>query len=503
MSGSARRRTPTVWLVTALAWSATACSEALAPDGLTVDASLQHARLGEPFEVTLYAEGGEPPYVWSVDSFRGRSPAGFTLSSDGTLSGMPEAVGEVTMSVRVRSADGRAGFAAVPIRVWPDETPMLEPSDRCADFPPWAVVTFEDEDLEGYVAFEADVQSTTYEEGEPLTCEVVASVTRVARGLRTGYVTSLVGIQNLVRTRSLILFVDSISDLTPLAGMPELRTLELSHNQVADLAPLATLPELKTLRMGENLIADVSPLAGLDSLSHIELDHNRIGDVSPLGTLEALRHLDLRDNEIQDISALAALSELSFLDVSNNEITDVTPLAGLHELTDLRLSGLGSVDLAPIGGLTGLTGLRLAEDGIEDISLLAPLTDLTFLDLSFNSISGLGPLAGMTAMEWLTLYSNEIVDLEPLRGLTKIRGLSLGYNQITDVEPLSAYTQLHGLELSYNSTFSDMQPLLEHDGLQFDTTPWIEEFNFRGTSVSCADIDAFRALGAPTISDCP
>ena len=197
----------------ALLASAAACSETLAPDVLTVDASTLHARLGEPFEAMLQAEGGEPPYVWRVDFFDGRAPAGFTLSADGKLSGMPGAIGEVTMSVRVRSADGRVGFADVLVRIWPDETPVLEPDERCADFPPWAVVTFEDEDLEGYVAVEADIQLPTYEESEPLTCEVVASLTRVARQFRTGYVTSLVGVQNLARTRTFVFGVDSITDL--------------------------------------------------------------------------------------------------------------------------------------------------------------------------------------------------------------------------------------------------------------------------------------------------
>jgi hypothetical protein len=126
--------------------------------------------------------------------------------------------------------------------------------------------------------------------------------------------------------------------------------------------------------------------------------------------------------------------------------------------------------------------------------------------MSGNAQRPTPPVRLLALLAWsATAWPSHVwsVDLEPLRGLTGIRGLALGYNQITDVEPLSAYTQLHGLDLSYNSTFSDMQPLLDHSGLQIDTTPWIEEFDFRDTSVSCTDIDAFRALGAPTLSDCP
>ncbi len=51
---------------------------------------------------------------------------------------------------------------------------------------------------------------------------------------------------------------NSISDLSPLAGLTDLEYLNLNGNSVADLSPLASLPHLDTLELSDNPLSDRS-----------------------------------------------------------------------------------------------------------------------------------------------------------------------------------------------------------------------------------------------------
>ncbi|TVR58370.1 MAG: hypothetical protein EA422_16195 [Gemmatimonadales bacterium] len=64
---------------------------------------LPDGRVGESYNATLEATGGETPYTWSLDS--GSLPAGLTLSPAGAISGTPTADGTFTFTVRVTGAN--------------------------------------------------------------------------------------------------------------------------------------------------------------------------------------------------------------------------------------------------------------------------------------------------------------------------------------------------------------------------------------------------------------
>ena len=69
---------------------------------ITTSAALPDGMSGVAYSQALAATGGTPPYVWSLAS--GTLPVGLTLSSSGTISGMPTAVGNSAFSIQVKDS---------------------------------------------------------------------------------------------------------------------------------------------------------------------------------------------------------------------------------------------------------------------------------------------------------------------------------------------------------------------------------------------------------------
>ena len=81
---------------------------ALTPYGPAVTSGpvLPSGLVGSGYNQTLQAAGGTAPYSWGITS--GQLPAGLSLSSSGTLSGMPAAMGLACFRVRATGANGLA-----------------------------------------------------------------------------------------------------------------------------------------------------------------------------------------------------------------------------------------------------------------------------------------------------------------------------------------------------------------------------------------------------------
>ena len=182
---------------------------------------------------------------------------------------------------------------------------------------------------------------------------------------------SIEGAQYLTNLRSLNLFYNQISDLSPLAGLTNLQMLDLDFNQISDLSPLAGLTNLQVLGLEGNQISDLSPLAGLTNLWLLSLNSNQISDLSPLAGLINLQELYLYNNhQISDLSPLAGLTNLQVLYLYNNQISDLSPLAGLTNLQDLRLHYNQISDISPLAGMTNLWNLNLDDNPISYESML-------------------------------------------------------------------------------------------------------------------------------------
>ncbi len=81
------------------------------------------APLGQPYSAVLLAEGGVPPYVWSLLS--GQLPPGLGLSAGGAITGTPTTPGTFSFAVQATDKNGLTGFGAFTITVGQDEVQAL------------------------------------------------------------------------------------------------------------------------------------------------------------------------------------------------------------------------------------------------------------------------------------------------------------------------------------------------------------------------------------------
>ncbi len=279
-------------------------------------------------------------------------------------------------------------------------------------------------------------------------------------------ITDVSGIEKFTSLTSLNLnYNEKISDIKPIAQLPNLEELYLYNNKITDITPLESLTKLKSLGLGENEISNMEPLRTLTNITWLNLNANKISDITLLSSLTNLKKLYLNTNEISDISPLAGLTNLTILKIGQNNINDIKPITSLTNLTELALHANEISDITPLSGLTNLETLWLYDNNISDISPLAGLTNLTKLYLYNTEITDITPLAGLTNLIELSLTSNKISDITPLRTLTNITWLNLSHNKISNITPLSSLTNLETLWL-YSTEITDITPLASLSNLK-------------------------------------
>lgn len=144
---------------------------------------------------------------------------------------------------------------------------------------------------------------------------------------------SLEGMQYAVNLKSLDLSENSITDLSPLAGLENLTYLELDRNNITDLAPLSGLTGLEHLNLYNNLIYDITPLSTLDQVNWFDLHYANRGaahlPIDALAGMTALEYISIESNDLvnEDMAALAGLQNLNYIKLNANHITDLTAIS--------------------------------------------------------------------------------------------------------------------------------------------------------------------------------
>ncbi len=165
-----------------------------------------------------------------------------------------------------------------------------------------------------------------------------------------------------------------LADLSPLKGMP-LEMLWVSYTNVSDLRPVADAP-IRDLRFAVTKVTDLTPLRTMP-LTTLHFHSTPVADLGPLRDRMDLNYLDAGNTKVTSVAPLAKLKALRWLSIGNCQgVTSLEPFAGLG-LTELTISGIRATDLGPLRRVP-LVALNCGGCPVTDFAPLgdAPLKEL-------------------------------------------------------------------------------------------------------------------------------
>lgn len=105
---------------------------------------------------------------------------------------------------------------------------------------------------------------------------------------------------------------NSINDV--LKYCTSIKYIDLGHNEnISDISFVNYMPDLEVMVIAMNPLVDISPLANCPKLEYLELNSTQVVDLSPLANSQSLRHINIANCPISDISPLYGLTELERL----------------------------------------------------------------------------------------------------------------------------------------------------------------------------------------------
>ncbi|CAN8063398.1 unnamed protein product [Agarophyton chilense] len=157
--------------------------------------------------------------------------------------------------------------------------------------------------------------------------------------------TSLNGLRNNHRIKTLIVRGNNLSDLTPILKLSALRVLNIAENKFVStdwLVHASFAGELVTLVANGNQIKELEGLSCLRAVKTLVLSHNCIENMVQTTALSSLTKLSLSNNEIRTIpDTLQRLRGLSEIRLAHNLISSLPSKVVLSSLTSLKILDLG------------------------------------------------------------------------------------------------------------------------------------------------------------------
>jgi hypothetical protein len=191
-------------------------------------------------------------------------------------------------------------------------------------------------------------------------------------------------IEKLTNLEHLVITGTAVKGFESVGRIKSLLELEARQLTVTDVSPLAGLPELWRVDLLKDPIADVSPLARAPKVTKLRLCQSEIeGYEGLLPAAERIRELETCNSKIkvENFPQLAAFKNLVFLRLWGNPIEDLSPLAGLSQLEELDLAGTKVKDLSPLHGLKKLKLLYLMMVDIDEAQVTALQAALPELEI--------------------------------------------------------------------------------------------------------------------------
>ena len=123
------------------------------------------------------------------------------------------------------------------------------------------------------------------------------------------------------------------SEAAKLMYCTKVKYLDLGHNEVlTDISFTRYMPDLEVLIVAINNISDISPLADCPKLEYLEINSTNVTDLTPLSNSMALRHLNIGRTVRSETNTGS--------DLDRPRVTDISPLFPLKDLERLWIGSL-------------------------------------------------------------------------------------------------------------------------------------------------------------------
>ncbi len=232
----------------------------------------------------------------------------------------------------------------------------------------------------------------------------------------------------------------SIESLEDISQMHNIRTLALYNQKISDLTPLKELKYLSRLGLGTNNISDISVLENIKSVQLLDVSGNPLDDydMTVLNNLPELNDLDIGDTAVTSLQKLKTL-KLKTLSLYGTKQGDCVGLNEMESLRTLIISGIGigvsEAGMDKVVQLSDLTELRVMGSQRFDVSIFAAMKKLNHLDLCGCNVETFEGLKGLD-LKTLGLDENKVKDLSPVKYFPNIEMLGIRNNPIEDYAPL-------------------------------------------------------------------
>lgn len=199
--------------------------------------------------------------------------------------------------------------------------------------------------------------------------------------LANNQLTSFDGCENMIELKVIRAAHNQIENLDGLVNVTQLEDISLSDNKLTDISLLAkSAGNLNAVLIDNNDISDISALAGNPDMELVTMENNHISDISALAGMSKLKYLSAYHNEITDITALGDCKTLYYVDLGENQIADIAPLASsVVSQRMLLLQNNCITDISTLYRDTDYVYLSLYGNPIEDYSILRELTSISFM----------------------------------------------------------------------------------------------------------------------------
>ncbi|MBV7261208.1 hypothetical protein KCG43_04110 [Photobacterium sp. WH24] len=231
---------------------------------------------------------------------------------------------------------------------------------------------------------------------------------------------------------------NQITDVTPLASLPNLRSLAIEQTVMTDLTAFTVLKLGQLSLKNSPLLTDFSALPQLAELYTGNFYGTGLTDGHIFQQLPGLSNINIGKTQIENFSFLQENERIRSLGISDLGLTDITLLGLEHQsnLYRLDLSGNPLIDISQLAALTQLDRLNLSGTKVSDLSSLGTLKGMVTLDVSHTKVADLSPLASLTRLSTIDVSHTEVTDLSVFRRFKSVSEISLQAFKGTDISPV-------------------------------------------------------------------